>query len=134
MFSLIHALAVFQPSESQQIIDLINQASTTYTTLGMLGAMGALVYGLVRVYRLSIVQNVVIKVWPKLAWDVWPRPIKILVVFLTAVVASLLTALATGVAWQVALPSSLGAGFVAIGSDQVVTAAVTRPELTGPKP
>lgn len=98
----------------QEMLDLIQAAQQSHQTLGLMGCLATIVWGLVRIYRLPAIQS--LKVLPKWAkWDkqsVWAH---LAIVFVPATVASYLVALAAGSLWGAALPMAIASGFAAIG-------------------
>jgi hypothetical protein len=99
---------------------------------GVLAAISVAVYGVIKVLRLPLVQRVLGKISPKLAWASWPKWIAMLVVFVLTAVGALLSALALGSGWgpasigalSAAVPAALGA----MGVDAAVGAVLTKPE------
>ena len=130
-------LALVAQTPDQDILQLIVDSQAAHTALGVLGLAGALVYGLVRLYRLAWCQKIVIAISPKLGWDLWPRLAKVGVVFGAAFVLALCTFLAQADVITLAvvlsgLGTGLGAGLTALGADQTISGIAKAGEKTTP--
>ncbi len=138
MSTLLLSLFVLQTPD-QDVLQLIADSQAAHTALGVLGLAGALVYGLVRLYRLAWCQSIVIEISPKLGWDSWPRLAKVGFVFGAAFVLALCTFLAQAQAITLAVVISglgvgFGAGVAALGADQTISGIVKAGEKSEPKP
>jgi hypothetical protein len=113
-----------------QIVQLIKD---TYGAAagGALAAISVAIYGCIRIVRLPLVQMVLGKISPKLAWSSWPKWAAMLFVFLLTAVGAFLSALALGTAWLPALIGALSAAIPAALGAMGVDAAVGA--VVGPK-
>jgi hypothetical protein len=115
-------------TQFQPFLDLISQMQGSATTLGMLGAVSVLVYGLVRIFRLPLIQD---RLPAKAKWDNWPSWGRLVCLFGTAFLAQMLACFAAGTKWTATIVPALMAGLGAIGLRQVEKGAVN---VAPPKP
>lgn len=119
--------------ELQPILDLA-QAALDAKHLGVLGVLGVLLTGAVRVYKLPVVQRLlgaIPKVGPYLAWDGMTVMGRVTVVFLLSAAGALLSAVAMGTGWAASLVGALVIGLTAIGTNEAVKAVVRKPAAEG---
>jgi hypothetical protein len=110
----------------QELTGLITEAQSAYNTLGWLGALSALLYGGVRIWRLVWVQRLLPA---SMQWNNWKPWVRLAVVFGTVAIAAFLSAVATGTAWVAALPAALIAGLIAMGARSTEKAVM--PKVAG---
>ena len=136
MSTLLLSLFVLQ-TPADDIAQVISESQAAHTALGVLGMAGAIVYGLVRLYRAGWCQSLVVLISPKLGWDSWPRGVKVGVVFGAAFVLAVCTSLAQAQVITLAVVLSglgvgFGAGVLALGADQTVSGIIKRGEVSTP--
>lgn len=112
------------------IIELIK---STYGAAagGALAAISVCIYGLVKVIRLQLIQSLLTRISPKLAWTNWPKWAAILFVFVMTALGSFLSALALGTAWLPALIAAISAAIPvalgAMGIDSAMSSLMPKP-------
>lgn len=84
---------------------------------GWVVALSIALYGLIQVIKLSFVQRMLAKVWPKLAWDTWAKPVQLVFVVGVTFAGAFAFACADGLQWQVDLMFALkAAGKIALSA------------------
>lgn len=135
---LLWPVMVLAQTPDQDILQLVTDSQAAQKALGLLGMAGAIVYGLVRLYRAAWCQALATKISPKLSWETWPRGVKVGVVFGAAFVLALCTFLAEADAITLSVVLSglgigFGAGVTALGADQAISGVTKRAEVSEPK-
>jgi len=107
----------------QVVIDALGQIATGYSTLGVLGALGASLTVLIGIAKLPPIQGVLPLRW---RWESLPKLGRLGIVFGAGMLGSGLVAIAGGMAIGPALVAGLLAGLTAIGTNETYRAAHPR--------
>lgn len=109
-------------TDAQVLTDFVEAIAKGHSTAGVLGLLAALLTAGVRVLRLAVVQRALAALSPRLAWDAWAKPTRLLVVFGCSAAAAAITAVMSGLPWSSALIAAVLAALGAIGLDQTTSA------------
>jgi len=120
LFALVLAQTMPTAEEMSEIAKLVSDSQSSYATLGWLGLIGTLVYGLLRVFRIDFFQS---RLPGKARWANWHPVLRFFVVFLSSLISVVLLALAGGGTFGVALivgamAPAIGAGVSALAVRQ----------------